>query len=413
VAGLIDSGAPAQNAEHPYRWTMLAGVWLAYYSFGLTSIGLAPLVKPITDDLNMSHSSMGLVLGSWQLVFIASSMPLGALLDKIGIRRGLLLAGVVIALSSFLRATAVDFTTLALAVAVFGLGGPLVSIGAPKMISQWFAGKERGFAMGIYMVGPALGGITSLSLTNSLMMPLFDYQWRHVLMTYAGFTLLSALIWFAIASHPANRDLERAVAAQPSVGQTKVFGDLLRLRSVQLVLAMSVGIFFFNHGLNNWLPEILRSGGMELAQAGYWAAMPTAVGVAGSLLIPRLATTPARRFTILGFLFVCAGVAALLIHADGGPLLAFGLILQGIARSSMMTIAVLVLIEAKGVDIKHAGAAGGLFFSAAEIGGVLGPVTLGLVSDATGGFSAALSLLTGIPIVLLGLLWLLRRDQQA
>ena len=152
---------------------------------------------------------------------------------------------------------------------------------------------------------------------------------------------------------------------------------------------------------------------MELAQAGYWAAMPTAVGVAGSLLIPRLATTPDRRFTILGFLFVFAGVASLLIHAAGGPLLAFGLILQGIARSSMMTIAVLVLIEAKGVDIKHAGAAGGLFFSAAEIGGVLGPVTLGLVSDATGGFSAALSLLTGIPIVLLGLLWLLRRDKDA
>ena len=41
----------------------------------------------------------------------------------------------------------------------------------------------------------------------------------------------------------------------------------------------------------------------------------------------------------------------------------------------IMVVAVLVLIEAKGVNLKNTGAAGGLFFSAAEIGGVLGPLT--------------------------------------
>ena len=67
---------------------------------------------------------------------------------------------------------------------------------------------------------------------------------------------------------------------------------------LQLMLVMSVGIFFFNHGLNNWLPELLRHSGMSAAEAGIWAALPTAVGVAGALLIPRLAT-PRRRLAIL------------------------------------------------------------------------------------------------------------------
>ena len=78
-----------------------------------------------------------------------------------------------------------------------------------------------------------------------------------------------------------------------------------------------------------------------------------------------------------------------------------------------MTVAVLTLIEAKGVNLKNTGAAGGLFFAAAELGGVLGPLSLGYVSDLTGGFGAGINLLTGICVLLLGLLWLLRREQQS
>ena len=100
---------------------------------------------------------------------------------------------------------------------------------------------------------------------------------------------------------------------------------------------MSVGVFFFNHGLNNWLPELLRSGGMTLLQAGYWAAIPTLIGLMGSLLIPRLAT-PGRRFQILIILSLVAAGASILLHFQSEPLLFTGLLLQGLARSSLMTV---------------------------------------------------------------------------
>jgi hypothetical protein len=73
-----------------------------------------------------------------------------------------------------------------------------------------------------------------------------------------------------------------------------------------------------------------------------------------------------------------------------------------------MTILMLVLLEAEGIGSRHAGSAGGLFFSAAEIGGVLGPVTLGLTAEFTGGFDAGLWLLTCLCGGLLLLLWRLR-----
>jgi cyanate permease len=42
------------------------------------------------------------------------------------------------------------------------------------------------------------------------------------------------------------------------------------------------------------------------------------------------------------------------------------------------------------------GAAAGMYFTACEICGVLGPLTIGTVYDATGGFSAALYFLAAL-----------------
>jgi cyanate permease len=226
---------------------------------------------------------------------------------------------------------------------------------------------------------------------------------------YAGISLFAGLIWLAINRHPQACVLERLAVSDRGQGQWMVFRGLLRLPAVRAVLVMAVGAFFFNHGLNNWLPEILRRGGMTASQAGYWAAIPTAVGVLGSLLIPRLAI-PARRQKILFILILAAGISTLLLQSAGNALpLTLGLILQGLSRSSLMTVLMLLLVETPGVGSRHAGAAGGLFFSAAEVGGVLGPLTLGALSDLTGGFSAGLYLLTGICCLLIVLLLRLGR----
>ena len=124
----------------PFRWGILFGVWLAYYCFGLTIVTLAPLVTEISSDLNISYSQMGTILGAWQLIYIGSAIPLGILLDRIGIRRALMFAFAMIAISVVLRSTAENYTSLFLAVAIFGLGGPLISVGAPKSIGLWFDG---------------------------------------------------------------------------------------------------------------------------------------------------------------------------------------------------------------------------------------------------------------------------------
>lgn len=390
---------PAADPRGPARWILLFGIWQLYLCFGMTTVSLAPVVGPITRDLGLSHGAMGSVLGIWQLVYIAAAIPCGALLDRLGARRALFVGALIVAASGLARSFATDYATLLLAVGLFGIGGPIVSSGAPKAVAQLFTGSQRGFAMGIYMTGPPMGAVIVLSLTNSVAMPMLDGDWHRVLLLWSLASFAGAGIWLLLALRPGARGLDVASSAGPRPPQTQVIGGLLRLPAVRLLLLMAVGIFSFNHGLNNWLPELLRHGGMSAAVAGYWATVPTVVGIAGSLLIPRLAT-PERRFALLAGLGVSAMLASLLLEAGSGPALTLGLVLQGIARSSLMTVAILTLVESRGVGEKQAGTASGLFFAAAEVGGAGGPILLGVLYDATGGFDAGLLLLAGIGALL-------------
>jgi len=391
---------PGTSAESigAVRWAVLAGVWLCYASFGLVATSLAPLVPVIVEDLAIGHGAMGSILGAWQLVYIFAAVPCGLLLDRIGARHAIAIGGLFIAASAYGRSVASGYVELLFAVGLFGIGGPIVSAGAPKVVTRLFRGPDRGLAMGIYMTGPAIGSIVSLTLTHAVLLPVLG-GWRAVLEVWALGAVAAALLWWAVAGRAGGATAAEAGIPSGRPGQLATLRNLVGLPAVPLLLAMAVGLFAFDHGLGNWLPELLRSGGLDLIEAGYWASIPTVVGIAGSLLIPRLAT-PDRRYRILFGLSLAAFGASLLLQTTGAATLLPGLLLQGIARSSLMTILILTLVELPSIGEERAGAASGLFFSAAEVGGVLGPLGLGLLYDATGTFGPGLFTLTGIAAAL-------------
>ena len=214
-------------------------------------------------------------------------------------------------------------------------------------------------------------------------------------------------MWFFLARYWL-REQAHEISRTP---QRIVIRKLVGVRAVRVVLLMSVGVFLFNHGLNNWLVELLQQHGFSAADAGYWATLPTLVGIAGSLVIPRLAT-PERRFSILLGLCLLAVASSVLLQFSETLPLTVGLIVQGVARSSLMTVLVLTLVELPGIGDRYAGMASGLFFSAAEIGGVLGPLGIGALYDLTGGFNVALGALTGVAILLSAGSVYLRRTAQ-
>ncbi len=379
-------------------------MWFCYMTFGLSMASLAPLVREIESDLDFSHSAMGTVLGAWQFVYIFAAIPCGILLDRIGARWGLAIGALIIGLSGIFRGFAEEYIDLLIAVALFGLGGPLISAGAPKVVSERFEGKDRGLAMGIYITGPGIGAVTALLLTQPLILPWLEGNWRALLQIWGGVSLAAGLFWLLVAK-------ESPRTPDSIEGQSIMSGlvELLRIPAVRVILLMSVAVFSINHGMGNWLVEILQSFGADASRASALATIPVVVGILSALTLPRMAVG-SRRFSVLILLFSCSALASLaLLSQPAGVWLYFALIVEGIAAGSMMTVLVLTLVEVPGVGDKRAGTAGGLFFSAAEIGGVGGPVLLGILFHAQGRFSSGLMVLALLGFLLVASVFPLRR----
>lgn len=383
---------------------MLGLLWFAYFCFGVVNGSIAPLITQIGAELGLGRSSLGLVMGAWALVYIVAAMPSGTAVDRFGTRLGIAIGILVIAISGLARAAANDFWTLFASIAVFGLGGPLISVGAPKVISQWFSEDERGTAMGIYMTGPYLGTAFSFATANSVFMPLFEGSWRMTVAAFGLVAMAAAVLWMLFAREPeagGNR-----ATGQPQAG-FKAFAPLLRQDLVRIILVITLAAFMFNHGMLAWLPSVLTARGLDAATAGLWASIPTLVGVVSALVIPRFAT-PARGIDILSVLYGCLVVATVLLAFTQGAGLLLGLVLLGIARI-VGAIMLMILMDVPRVGSDNMGTASGLYFTVGEIGGVLGPAVLGIVADLSGSFVASILTLNVLALFLLCMTVPLRR----
>jgi cyanate permease len=378
----------------PYRWVMLAMVWLLYAFFGLVSRSISPLVTPILADLDMSYSQMGFVLGSWQLTYIGASTVAGFFIDKWGIRRSLFLGTLIIALSVGLRYFANGFDTFLPLVALFGIGGPMISIGCPKTIALWFQGKDRGTAVGIYTTGQFFGGALALIATNRAIMPLTSYSWRLTFAFYGILTLLVACLWWVLA-----KDLRSSVLSE----QTQMKGiltTLLKVPNIRIVLVCGLLTFAIIHGLTSWLPRILEEQAFAPTLAGYASSIPLLAGIPSLLILPRFIASE-RRGLALGVLAMLSASSVWLILFLTGFLMFVGLILYGIAACTLVPLLTLILMETPEVGARHMGTAGGLFFCVSEIGGFLGPLLVGMLVDWTGGFLAGGSFVVALSLGIL------------
>ncbi|MBN1380083.1 MAG: MFS transporter [Deltaproteobacteria bacterium] len=387
-----------------YKWIILALLCGLYFAFGMIARSIAPLVTPIISDIGISFAQMGFILGAWQITYILISLINGPLIDRWGIRKALFAGAIVISASTLLRYFPVGFFSLLFAVALFGVGAPMISIGGPKAIALWFEGKNRGTAIGIFMAGNISGGLAVLSLTNSLVMPAVQHSWRWTFVVYGLITLLIAMVWLIFAREKPVQSPEE------NISQLQVFTCLIRIRKVQTILLMGLFSFSIFHGLGNWMPKILETGGLSPSLAGFGAAIPLVSAIPAILLVPRLIPGHLRGKAIAGFALCTSILIIVITNASGIPLIA-GLALLGMSNSGFLPIMLLILMDSPEIGSKYMGAAGGLFFCVAEVGGVLGPFVMGALVDLTGAFLVGGFFLTFLAITVSFLAWSLKLEK--
>ena len=403
--GLMNNALDMREGHRQHnRWLVLFLLWLLYFSFGAVTRSPSPLVTPILKDLKITYSQMGFILGSWQLTYIAFAIMAGVVMDRWGIRKSIFAGALIIGLSASLRSLAIGFGTLLVFVALFGVGGPMISIGCPKTIARCFEGRERGTAVGVYTTGSWMGATVSLAATNGLVMPLVGFSWRLTFVCYGVVTFLVAVLWWFLSPDAdAEEEIER-------FNPFRVLFDLFNVHNVRMVFLSGLLTFGMMHGYFAWLPKILETAGMSPVRAGIASAIPLIAGIPAVLTIPRI--VPHRyRGRYIGLLAVMAGLGIPGVLALKLPLIV-GLIILGVSGTCIMPMLVLRLMETPQVALKYLGSATGVFFCVSEIGGFLGPFIVGFLVDLTEGFEAGIFFLTVMGLLIFVFMSLLKRETE-
>jgi cyanate permease len=85
-----------------------------------------------------------------------------------------------------------------------------------------------------------------------------------------------------------------------------------------------------------------------------------------------------------------------------------GLVLFGIVNACFFPILTLILMDIPEVGSRYLGAAAGMFFTIAEIGGCTGPWLMGALVDVTGSFFAGMLFFSGLSLATFFLALLLK-----
>jgi cyanate permease len=381
------------------NWGMLALGWTIYFSFGMGVASLVPLVSIIKVELDLSYTQLGIVLGAWQLVFMATAAPAGWLIDRLGPKRVLVVAALVIAVAITLRSAAYGFPMLLFTVACFGIGGPLTAVGLAKLVADWFTGMSRGLASGIYITGAAAGIAFVLALTHPVILPLTG-GWREAHILYGAIAFAIAVVWLVLGRDSPQNLFDRKLSKESKAKAS--YWQVLSQPAVWMVILVGFAGFLANHGVRNWLPEILSNAGISPTHAGFLSAMPALTGIVGSIVVLRLATrrADARLPTIIALLVVSALTIVSIVFAKGW-LLVLAIAVEGFCAAAFAPLMLNTLMEMPSVGAKNTGAAAGLYFSIGELGGTLGPLIMGVAADLTGSFVAGMMLVASIVAVMI------------
>ncbi|GAB3043637.1 multidrug efflux MFS transporter AmvA [Acinetobacter apis] len=149
------------------KYIILIIIILIYLPVTIDATVLYIAIPTLSEALNLSNNQLLWVLDIYSLIMAGLILPMGALGDRIGFKRLMLLGTVIFSFASLLAALSNSAYMLITARALLGLGASIILPATLAGIRHTFTDdKERNYALGIWStiggggaaVGPLLGG---------------------------------------------------------------------------------------------------------------------------------------------------------------------------------------------------------------------------------------------------------------
>jgi len=144
--------------------------------------------EPIKRDLKLSDAQLGWLGSAYIVVLSLAALPLGVIGD-LRSRRSVITLGVAVwsaatAAGGFVR----QFWQLFTCRALVGFGEAGYGPASQAIIAQYYKGRRRAFAIGVYSVGMALGGVLGIWF-GGVIAEEYGWRWAFIWMGFPGLVL--------------------------------------------------------------------------------------------------------------------------------------------------------------------------------------------------------------------------------
>ena len=245
-----------------YRWTILALLFVATTINYVDRQVLGILAPTLQRELAWTETDYANIVSWFSLVYAFGFLASGRLLDLIGVKRGLAGAVVAWSLAAIGHAFARTAAGFSVARAMLGLGESAIFPASIKSVAEWFPGKERALAAGLFNAGTNMGAIVAPILVPWITL---TWGWRAAFVATGALGLLWLLAWIPLYgrpdTHPAVTPAELAyIRSDPPDTVTRV--PWIRLLGYRQTWAFAAAKLFADPiwwFYLYWLPKFLDS----------------------------------------------------------------------------------------------------------------------------------------------------------
>lgn len=399
-------GHPQSQTSGPaLTLTVLVGVFAANF---MDRQILAVLVEPIKGDLGLSDTQMGLLYGlAFAALYATAGIPIARYSDRHNRARIINASLVIFSLMTAVCGLATSYWQLLAARIGVAIGEGGTNPPSHSMISDLYPIGQRSTAMAIFSLGPHIGLVFGF-LIGGWAAQLWG--WRSAFFIAGAGGLLLATVSFKLLREPERGRLCSATSPAP-VPAREAMRTLWAVASLRHLVIGAVIFSIAVHALIAWLPSFLvRNHAMSIAEAGtilalYLGLVGAAVTLAGGILADYLGAGDATwRLRVIAIVLLAMGPAWALVFLIDHTALMLALLILPSASLGFYLGPTFAMVQSLVDPAMRATAAAFLLFLGNVVGLGLGPLAVGMLSEAIdpafGPNSISLALLVVTPLCL-------------
>ncbi len=403
------------------RWmiALLLGLGVLINYFDRVNISVA--TKPLENEYGLTPGQMGIILSSYLWSYALLQIPVGALLDRVGVKWLNRVGTILWTGATFMTALVSGMGLIILARVILGVAEAPAFPGASKATGYWFPKSERGMATSAFDAAAKFSNVIGVPIVA---LAVTYWGWRGGFYVTGALSAFYVVLWWVFYRDPSEvrgkslsereyQHIVRGGAQQEGAMPGHAATNLAFLLRQRKVWGLTLGFAAYGYSfylLLSWLPGYLETDlNMTVLKSGWYTIIPWIVAtitdvVIGGWLVDRLIAQGhdqnrvRKTLIVTGMLLGLAVVGAAFTRNPNLAILFISIGLGGLAFSAPIGWSIPALIAPEG----SVGSVGSIMNAANNLLGIAAPIITGFIVGSTGSF--AIGFLVAGAVLVVGIL---------